>query len=211
MQNHVFNKINMVSTDYSNANDKGTFAVPYAGFNKPAAVTPIVMNGAGGVATTSKDLALFDIELMNYYHNGNKEMFKAQKNTESAGGVYGLGIIPDTEIANLCKTVDIAVVISAVIVLIALSSLVFRIKKGRIHRLDDRKRRKRYVISSVVLLISAALYTLFLYTDIPFRVLLNMDNYFIFTFLPSVYMWVNVMLAVLAVCIIIRSGYTKKG
>lgn len=215
MQNHVFNKINMVSTDYSNANDKGTFAVPYAGFNKPAAVTPIVMNGAGGVATTSKDLALFDIELMNYYHNGNKEMFKAQKNTESAGGVYGLGIIPrklkngktvyehngtltgwnaqmvmepesrngivvvsnsdkaffmtynlmekwgdnvlgerviDTEIAHLCKTVDIAVIIGAVIVLIALSSLIFRIKKGRIHRLDDRKRRKRYVISSVVLI-----------------------------------------------------------
>ena len=274
MADHVFNKIHMDNTDYSNGNSKGTFAVPYAGFNKPAPVTPIVMNGGGGIATTSKDFALFDIELMNYFNKGSREMFTAQKNTKSAGGVYGLGIIPrklkngkivyehngtltgwnaqmvmeqesrngivvvsnsdkaffmtynlmekwgdnvlgerviDTEIAHLCKTVDIAVIIGAVIVLIALSSLIFRIKKGRIHRLDDRKRRKRYVISSVVLLISAALYTLFLYTDIPFRVLLNMDNYFIFTFLPSVYMWVNVMLAVLAVCIIIRSGYTKKG
>lgn len=94
MENHIFKNLNMNNTNYANESSNGSFAVPYAGFNKPINITPIVMNGGGGVSTTANDLATFAIELMNYYNNGNKEMFKAQKNTESIAGKYALGIIP---------------------------------------------------------------------------------------------------------------------
>ncbi len=92
MKQNVFERLGMYGTDYANK-AKG-LAIPYAGFTQAVEVTPIVMNGGGGVTTTSKDLAIFVKELIRYHNEGNKIMFQAQENTQSAGGVYALGIIP---------------------------------------------------------------------------------------------------------------------
>lgn len=95
MVTQVFEPLGMTQTDYSNqSNEKGELAVPYAGLGEVTKVVPIVMNGAGGVTTTSHDLAVFELELMKYYANGCGEMFREQENTQSAGGTYALGIIP---------------------------------------------------------------------------------------------------------------------
>lgn len=95
MVTQVFEPLGMYQTDYANhSNEKGELAVPYAGLGKETQVVPIVMNGAGGVTTTSHDLAVFELELMRYYTDGCGEMFQEQENTQSAGGTYALGIIP---------------------------------------------------------------------------------------------------------------------
>ena len=95
MVTQVFEPLGMTQTDYSNqSNEKGELAVPYAGLGEATEVVPIVMNGAGGVTSTSHDLAIFELELMKYYANGCGEMFREQENTQSAGGTYALGIIP---------------------------------------------------------------------------------------------------------------------
>lgn len=95
MVTQVFEPMGMNHTDYANqSNEKGELAIPYAGNGKAVQVVPIVMNGAGGVTTTSYDLAVFELNLMKYYANGCGEMFQEQENTQSAGGVYALGIIP---------------------------------------------------------------------------------------------------------------------
>ena len=95
MVNEIFEPLGMIQTDYANTtNEKGELAVPYAGVGKRANVVPIVMNGAGGVTTTSHDLALFELALMDYYVNGCGEMFKEQEHTQSPGGTYCFGIIP---------------------------------------------------------------------------------------------------------------------
>ena len=95
MVKQVFEPLGMYQTDYANyTNEKGELAVPYAGDGKATKVVPIVMNGSGGVTSTSRDLALFELGLMRYYVDGCGEMFREQKNTQSAGGTYALGIIP---------------------------------------------------------------------------------------------------------------------
>lgn len=95
MVTQVFEPLGMYQTDYANhANDRGELAVPYAGLGKATKVVPIVMNGAGGVTTTSHDLAIFGLALMRYYADGCGEMFREQEHTQSAGGTYALGIIP---------------------------------------------------------------------------------------------------------------------
>ena len=95
MEKEIFDPLGMNQTDYANeTNAKGELAIPYAGLSKATNVVPIVMNGGGGVTTTSHDLALFEIALMKYYKDGCGEMFQEQKNTKSAGGTYALGIIP---------------------------------------------------------------------------------------------------------------------
>lgn len=95
MVTQVFEPLGMYQTDYANhTNEKGELAVPYAGIGKAIKVVPIVMNGAGGVTTTSHDLAIFELALMRYYADGCDEMFREQEHTQSAGGTYALGIIP---------------------------------------------------------------------------------------------------------------------
>lgn len=95
MVEKVFEPLDMQMTDYAEEdNEKGKLATPYAGLKKAVKVTPIVLNGAGGVTATSTDLAKFGIGLMKYYKTGNREMFKPQRNTLSKSGEYGLGIIP---------------------------------------------------------------------------------------------------------------------
>lgn len=92
MKQNVFEPLGMYDTSYDN---KGSnFAIPYAGYGKEISITPIVMNGAGGVTTTANDLSKFAKELIRYKNEGSGEMFEVQKNTKSAGGEYALGIIP---------------------------------------------------------------------------------------------------------------------
>ena len=95
MKKHIFTSLNMKYAGYYNQSAENiTMATPYAGIDKAVNVTPIVMTGAGGISATSADMANFVIGMMKYYQTSNREMFQAQKNTESAFGIYGLGIIP---------------------------------------------------------------------------------------------------------------------
>lgn len=95
MKEHIFVALNMNDAGYYNQSTENiTMATPYAGINKTVDVTHIVMTGAGGISATSTDMANFVIGMMKYYQTSNREMFQEQKNTESAFGVYGLGIIP---------------------------------------------------------------------------------------------------------------------
>lgn len=95
MKEEVFNEFHMENSNYDESFElPNIMATPYAGINKPIKTEPIVMVGAGGLNTTSTDLSNFVIGLINFYDNGNLEMFTEQKNTESKYGVYGLGIIP---------------------------------------------------------------------------------------------------------------------
>lgn len=92
MKQNVFEPLGMYDTSYDNKGNN--FAIPYAGYGKEVSITPIVMNGGGGVTTTAKDLSKFAKELIRYKNEGNDEMFEIQKNTQSAAGEYALGIIP---------------------------------------------------------------------------------------------------------------------
>jgi CubicO group peptidase (beta-lactamase class C family) len=95
MAMNVFEPLHMRSAGYYNSSMAGqVMAVPYAGMGKAIAVTSIVMNASGGVSATAEDLAKFVIGVIDYYHKGNKEMFRIQDHTISEYGVYGLGIIP---------------------------------------------------------------------------------------------------------------------
>ena len=92
MKQNVFEPLGMYDTSYDNK--VSNFAIPYAGYGKDISITPIVMNGAGGVTTTANDLSKFAKKLIRYKNEGSGEMFEIQKNTKSAGGEYALGIIP---------------------------------------------------------------------------------------------------------------------
>ncbi len=91
---NVFQKLGMLDTSYANKSVGDCFmATPYAGTGKAVKVTPVVMTGAGGVTSTSTDLAKFAIALMDYYKS-NTEMFQIQPNTQSNIGECCLGIFP---------------------------------------------------------------------------------------------------------------------
>lgn len=270
MERNIFQPLGMKNTNYKNENSDGKFAVPYAGINKPIEITPIVMNGGGGVSTTSTDLARFVVGLMNYYNSSNKEMFKPQKNTQSAGGLYALGIIPrelkngktvyehngtltgwnaqiafepiskdgmviltnsdkayyltydlmenwgervigekviDTQMQEVYHiifwiTSGLAVVLALLVIV-----LVIKIRKGILVLSKNRKR--RYIISTSAMFALVALYNIFMYTELPFKLLFNMENYYLFTFFPLSFKFVNIMLISIGSFIIFRSGYSK--
>lgn len=267
----LFKKIGMNNTDYNNIVDN-KLAIPYAGFNDGTDVVPIVMNGAGGVSTTSRDLANFAVELMDYYENSNKEMFKSQKNTESIAGIYGLGIIPrkmsngitvyehngtltgwnsqmvlepvsksgiviltnsdsafyltydlmenwserrlgekviDTQMSSITDTISIAIY-----VLISLFILIFivdkvKIRKGKIKLEKYKDNKKKVNISILIIAILAIAYYIFIYTEIPFEIIFNMSNYYVFSFLPYNFRYINIILILLATFFINKSRYVK--
>lgn len=272
MKSTVFKNLGMNDTNYDNAFSDGSLAVPYAGINKSIAITPIVMNGGGGVTTTASDLAKFTIALINYYENGNKEMFQPQKNTASAGGEYALGIIPrtlengktvyehngtltgwnaqlvmeptskngivvltnsdkayyltyelmerwgenelgekvvDTFMLQITNGITFITAGLLAILLMLVGIFLFQLKNGKLVPAEKTKRDKRYLIvgiSSIILMIS---YFLMLYTEIPFKLLYDMRDYYLFTFFPPSFVWINVILCLFAVLLIVRSGYIK--
>lgn len=270
MERNIFKPLDMKNTSYKNENSNGKFATPYAGIGKPIEITPIVMNGGGGVSTTAVDLSKFVVELMNYYNNGNKEMFKPQKNTQSIGGVYALGIIPrklkngktvyehngtftgwnaqiafepvsrngmviltnsdksyhltyglmekwgervigekviDTQMKQIVKVVFDTIVILAMIILSLVAVLVIKIKKGTI--ILSEKRKTRYIKSGIIVFSLAILYYGFMYTDLPCKLLFNVDDYYLFTFFSLNFKWVNIILILTGAFIIFRSRYSK--
>lgn len=85
----------MIHTDYLfHSNEKGLLAQAYAGLGEPVDGECVIMTGAGGVITTSEDLARFAIALMKYKNEISSQMFEPQNNTEQDGAWYALGIIP---------------------------------------------------------------------------------------------------------------------
>ncbi|WP_312648192.1 serine hydrolase domain-containing protein [Aminipila sp.] len=93
---NVFQKLGLLDTSFANKSVGDCFmATPYAGLGKAVDPAPLVMTGAGGVTTTSTDLAKFTIALMDYYNN-DTEMFQIQKNTQSNIGECCLGIFAQT-------------------------------------------------------------------------------------------------------------------
>ncbi|KFX55330.1 serine hydrolase [Clostridium botulinum] len=273
MEDEVFKKLGMNNTNYDNEIGDNLLAVPYAGINKPIKVTPIVMNGGGGVSTTASDLAKFTIELINYHNNGNGEMFKAQKNTESVGGKYGLGIIPrelkngktvyehngtltgwnaqmamepisedgiviltnsdkaffltyelmekwgekavgekviDTKINTFVDMVYKCIAVLFAILTLLIIIFIIKVKKGKIVLLERKKRNRKYLISAIFCTLLAVICFVSVYTEITFKLLFNMNDYYVFTFFPPSFIWVNVLLSLFGVFIVLRSGYTKE-
>jgi len=271
MENNIFKPLGMNNTNYNNENLNGNFATPYAGINKPIRITPIVMNGAGGVSTTPTDLSRFVVALMNYYNKGNKEMFKPQKNTQSVGGLYALGIIPrelkngktvyehngtltgwnaqiafepvskngmviltnsdksyyltynlmgkwgkkvigekviDTQMKQIYKIISNIIVVLAMILLLLVAVLIIKLKKRTV--ILSEKRKIRCIKSTIIVFALSVLYYAFIYTDMPFKLLFNMENYYLFTFFPLNFRWVNIILILTGVFIIYRSRYSKK-
>ncbi|ACD23876.1 serine hydrolase [Clostridium botulinum] len=272
MEDEVFKKLGMNNTNYDNEIGDNLLAVPYAGINKQIKVTPIVMNGGGGVSTTASDLAKFTIELINYHNNGDGEMFKAQKNTESVGGKYGLGIIPrelkngktvyehngtltgwnaqmvmepiskdgiviltnsdkaffltyelmekwgekavgekviDTKINTLVDMVYKCIAVLCAILTLLIIIFIIKVKKCKIVLLERKKRNRKYLISAIFCTLLAVIYFVSVYTEITFKLLFNMNDYYVFTFFPPSFVWVNVLLSLFAVFIVLRSGYAK--
>jgi CubicO group peptidase (beta-lactamase class C family) len=266
MQSNTFEPLGMEHTDYSNDN----LATPYAGVQDAVPVTPIVMTGAGGVATTSQDLAKFVIALMNDEQTGNQEMFEPQQNTDSTAGVYALGIIPralkngltvyehngtltgwnaqfafeptskngmviltnsdkayyltyalmeqwgqhvlgekvvDSEMQQIKQYFIDAVAVLAVVFVLLVGGFLLRLKKGSLALRETFK--KRVILRAVLMLCFGILYCGFLYTDIPFQILYHMDNYYLFTFFPPSFLWVNVVLALIAGLVIVRGGFGR--
>ncbi|NFG41035.1 serine hydrolase [Clostridium botulinum] len=273
MEDEVFKKLGMNNTNYDNEIGDNLLAVPYAGINKPIKVTPIVMNGGGGVSTTASDLAKFTIELINYHNNGNDEMFKAQKNTEGVGGKYGLGIIPrelkngktvyehngtltgwnaqmvmeptsedgiviltnsdkaffltyelmekwgekavgekiiDTKINTFVDMVYKCIAVLFAILTLLIIIFIIKIKKGKIVLLERKKRNRKYFISAIFCTLLAVIYFVSVYTEITFKLLFKMNDYYVFTFFPPSFIWVNVLLSLFGVFIVFQSGYTKE-
>lgn len=270
MERNIFQSLGMKNTNYKNENSDGKFATPYAGISKPIEITPIVMNGGGGVSTTSTDLARFVVELMNYCNSGNKEMFKPQKNTQSAGGLYDLGIIPrelkngktvyehngtltgwnaqiafepvskdgmviltnsdkayyltydlmeqwgervigekviDTQMQQIYHIVFYIIAGLSTILALLVVVLVIKLKNGSL--VLSKKRKRRYIISTSVVFALAALYHIFMYTELPFKLLFNMENYYLFTFFPLSFRLINIILVLIGIFIIFRSRYNK--
>ncbi|WAG53706.1 beta-lactamase family protein [Clostridium estertheticum] len=270
MESNIFKPLGMEHTSYKNWNSNGKFATPYAGKSKPIGITPIVMNGGGGVSTTATDLARFVVKLMDYYNNGNREMFKPQKNTQSVGGLYALGIIPrelkngkivyehngtltgwnaqmafepvskngmviltnsdksyymtydlmekwgervigekviDTQMKQISKMVFNIIVTLSMILLLLVAVLVIKIKRESV--ILSEKRKTRYITSAIIVFALAALYYAFIYTELPFKLLFNMQNYYLFTFFPLNFRWVNIILVFIGIFIVFRSRYSK--
>lgn len=273
MKNNIFKNANMNNTSYDNKSNDNSFAIPYAGLKKPIEITPIVMNGGGGVTTTANDLASFAIELMNYYNTGNKEMFTAQKNTVSTGGRYGLGIIPrklkngktvyehngtltgwnaqlviepeskngiviltnsdkaffltyelmekwgeevvgekiiDTNINHFSSIIYKIIGIMSIVLALIITIFIVKINKGILVLRNGRELKKKYLIWSIISLIIFTIYIIFIYSDIPFKIIFNMENYFLFTFFPPSFIWINILFIIYLLFIIIRSGYKKR-
>jgi len=199
-------------------------------------------------------------------------MFQPQKNTESAGGEYALGIIPrtlkngktvyehngtltgwnaqlvmeptskdgiivltnsdkayyltyelmekwgknvlgekvvDTFMLQITNGITFVTVGLLLILLLLVGIFLFQFKKGRLVLAEKTKRYKRYLISSISSIILMALYFLMLYTEIPFELLYNMTDYYLFTFFPTSLVRINVILSLFAVLVILSSRYAK--
>lgn len=273
MEDNVFHALKMTSTDYANeSNDNGFLATPYAGKDKPVEVTKIVMNGAGGVATTSADLAKFGIALMDYYETGNMEMFTPQENTESIGGVYGLGIIPrtmtdgtvvyehngtltgwnaqlviepksrngivivtnsdkafyltyalmeewsknvlgeavtDSQITSIQNVITFISIMLFLVLVILLLVLGRKIKKEKLIWNPDKNIFKICMITFLTLGLGI-IYYLTLYSDKVFQLLFGMNNYFLYTFFPPSFKWINIQLILIGSTLIGRILLYKK-
>jgi CubicO group peptidase (beta-lactamase class C family) len=267
MKQNVFERLGMYETDYSNKAEG--LAIPYAGYSRAIGVTPIVMNGGGGVTTTSNDLQIFVKELIRYYNEGNKIMFQPQENTQSAGGLYALGIIPrelkngktvyehngtltgwnaqivfeptsqngmvvltnsdkayymtyelmekwgkevlgqpvyDLQMLSIHKTVRLIIVVVSIILMIYAGIFYYQKEAGKIVVAKG----KRIIVRSVLTILFIGAYILLFYTRLPFKILYNLDNYYIFTFLPKEIIWVYLEVLIFLVLWILHGRFYRK-
>ncbi|WP_309244978.1 serine hydrolase domain-containing protein [Clostridium tagluense] len=275
MQKEIFIPLGMAATKYDeDYKNPFVMATPYAGLNKPVPIVPIVMNGAGGVSSTSVDLANFVIKLMDYYHNSKSDMFIPQKNTKSKFGVYGLGIIPctlengktiyqhngtltgwnaqiafepdgkngiailtnsdrafyftydalgvwskivadgiikDTQMAySIQNIISIAIVVLIGLMFIFVGLFIYRLSKKQLHFIKTKKSIVYSVIFSILIVIIPALWYFTLYTEIPFKMLFDIPNYCLFTFMTPNGHYIGMVLIIFVIIVIARLFFRKK-
>jgi len=267
---NVFQKLGMLDTTYANESVGDCFmATPYAGPGRAVEVTPLVMNGAGGVTTTSTDLAKFVIALMDYYNSGS-EMFQIQQNTHSnlgdcclgifkqslsdGRGVYehngtltgwnaqiafephsrnGMVIVTNSDnafyltydmmdkwgkkvlgesieinaIASLSKGIDNVAVGMAIIDGLALIILLTRVFRRKLKNIG--KRYKGAIIASLSATIILGSCLFLLYSDIPFKLLFGMKDYYLYTFFTSALRVILLELAAFFGILIARTRFVR--
>ncbi|NFQ57756.1 serine hydrolase, partial [Clostridium botulinum] len=101
----------------------------------------------------------------------------------------------------------IAVLFAVLTLLIII--FIIKVKKGKIVLLERKKRNKKYLISAMFCIFLAAIYFVSFYTEITFKLLFKMKDYYVFTFFPPSFIWINILLILFAVFIVLKSGYTK--
>lgn len=268
---NIFQKLDMPDTTYANESaGNSILATPYAGFGKSVEAAPLVMNGAGGVTTTSTDLAKFVIALMDYY-NSRSEMFRVQQNTHSNLGDCCLGIFKQSlsdgrsiyehngtltgwnaqiafephsrngmvlvtnsdnafyltydmmdkwgkkvlgkavkvnAIASIRKNLDNTAAVMAIIDGLALFYLFVKVYRKKLKHIG--KRYKGTIIISLTATIILGSCLFLFYTDIPFRLLFDLKDYYLYTFFTSVLGILLLELAAFFGLLIIRTRFVRE-
>lgn len=122
--------------------------------------------------------------------------------------VIGEKII-DTQMIQINYAVYKAAALIIFILTVCIFIFIYRIKKKSIVLAQWKRRRKKYIVSISILSVFALVYYVFMYTDMAFKLIFNLDNYFIFTFFPPSYRYINLLLVISCIFIIFRCGYCK--
>jgi hypothetical protein len=69
---------------------------------------------------------------------------------------------------------------------------------------------KRIIVRSVLTILFIGAYILLFYTRLPFKILYNLDNYYIFTFLPKEIIWVYLEVLIFLVLWILHGRFYRK-
>lgn len=115
----------------------------------------------------------------------------------------------DTQIHVIINMVYVCIAALFAIFTLLFVIFVIKVKKGKIVLLEKKKRNKKYLISAMFCILLAAIYFVSVYTEITFKLLFNMKDYYVFTFFPPSFSWINVLLSLFGVFIVLRSGYSK--
>lgn len=141
----------------------------------------------------------------------NKEAEEVMNNKKVT--IFNLVIVSATVFlmfSDKYSSVNKAIIAACVSILLIVTSLLVKIKKGTLHEVENKKRKIRYTLWSAVFLVFAVIYNLFLYTKIPYELLFDIDDYCPISVLPQSYTWINLMLVLGAAIVIVRSGFSRK-
>lgn len=121
------------------------------------------------------------------------------------------GVTNDTAaVHKMEKIIDLISILVVVLIIIVGLSLIVRVKRKSISFVRNKTQLGRPLIKAVILLILMILWNVVFYTKIPFRVLYNMDNYYLFTFFTVNFQRLSAAIISLLVLLIVRSFYIKK-
>lgn len=161
------------------------------GWNAQIAFEPD--SGKGIVVMTNSDKAFYlTYDMMKYW------------------GKYTLGEdIVDSNITGMENMINIAILILAALILFCISISFFRVRKGKLVIPEKRVKLRRLIISSIVIVIFIAIWIVTFYTPLIIERLYSIPDYNLFTFFPLSFNVLNIEIIIIAVLLVIRSGFKK--